>query len=192
MTDAYIRPSIPVSLAHRPTVGGLVAPWVNVTLADGGIDFRTTHHAKWVQAWTQGVCQTCGEPLRLRPVVFLGGPNQLATYFTEPPLHSWCAAYAEQACPMVAGRLPTYADREELAHGKRGQTCPDPGCDCGGWTPHPGGSTHYGAPAHEWWAVWAHDWTLAASPEGELLGGVPTGQVKRRLVSTPPQQEATP
>lgn len=181
-----VRPPIPVTLAHRPTIGGLVAPWVNVPLADGGVDFRTTHHTKWMQAWTQGICQTCGEPLKLRPVVFLGGPTQLDSYFTEPPLHSWCATYAEQACPMVAGRLATYAERPEITHGKRGKKCPDPGCDCGGWTPHPGGQTHYGAAAHEWWAVWAYDWTLAVSTEGQLLGGVPTGEAKRRLVSTPP------
>jgi hypothetical protein len=183
------RPAIPVALAHRPTVGGLVAPWVNVTLADGGVDFRVAHHSKWVTAWIRRICQTCGQPLT-QPVVFFGGPNQLETYFTEPPLHPWCARYAEQACPMVAGRMATYADRPELAHGKRGRRCPDPGCDCGGWTPHPGGTPHYGEPAHEWWAVWADDWALAKSPDGVLLGGVPIGERRRRLISTPPEVTA--
>jgi hypothetical protein len=186
------RPAVPVTLAHRPLVGGLVAPWVNVNLADGGVDFRSTHHTKWFQAWTEGICQTCGEPLLTRPVVFFGGPNQLTTYFTEPPLHPRCAAYAEQACPMIAGRRATYADRDELAYSKRGTTCPDPGCDCGGWTPHPGGQTHHGEPAHEWWAIWAADWAVAVNTEGELLGGVPTGISRRRLISTPPAEEGGP
>lgn len=180
-----LRPPIPVALAHRPTIGGLVAPWVNVPLADGGVDFRATHHSKWLRAWTEGICQTCGRSLTVRPVVFLGGRNEFAGYFGEPPLHPECAAYAQRACPMVAGRQAAYGDRPELAHGQRGKTCPDPGCDCGGWTPHPGGAPHYGDPAHEWWALWADGWNLAANPEGELLGGIPVGERRRRLISAP-------
>lgn len=186
MTGAEVRPPIPVALVHRPTIGGLVAPWVNVQLADGGIDFRTTHYKKWVQAWTEGICQTCGRPLR-RESVFFGGPNQLEHYFSEPPLHPECAAYAKQACPMVAGRMATYSDRPELANGPRGATCPEPGCDCGGWVPHDGGMAHPGAPAHEWWEVWATGWNFVITIERRFLGGVPTGVLRKRLISTPPE-----
>jgi hypothetical protein len=183
---AAIRPPIPGGLTHRPTTGGLVVPWVNVTLADGGVDFRTAHQSKWVRCWVEGLCQTCGEPLTLRPVVFFGGPNQVEKYFDEPPLHPWCAAYAQQACPMVAGRMATYADRDVISHGRRGKTCPEPGCDCGGWTPHDRTRpTSQGAPAHEWWAVWAMDWDLVVTPQRELLGGKPTEVRRRRLISKP-------
>lgn len=176
-------PPIPACLAHRPTVGGLVIPWVNVALADGGADFRSIHRTKWVRAWTAGICQSCGQPLG-SPVVLLGGPNQLDSYFDEPPLHPWCAAYAAKACPMVAGRLERYADRPHVSHGPRGQRCPEPGCDCGGWVPHTQGGSG-GDPAHQWWAVWCRSWTLAATPQGELLGGVPDGELCRRLISSP-------
>lgn len=179
---------IPAALAERPTVGGLACPWVNVTLADGGCDFRTTHQAKWMQCWQQGLCQTCGEPLAT-PQAFLGGPNQAAPggYFTEPPLHPWCAAYATRACPMVAGRMSHYAARQALADSKRGAKCPDPGCDCAGWVPHDpeNSSSHGGEPAHPWFAVWADGWSLAVTPEGRLLGGIPSGVRRTRQVSHP-------
>lgn len=179
--------TIPQALAHRPVIGGLVAPWVNVVLADGGVDFKVTHHSKWEQAWLAGICQTCGLELD-RPVVLLGGPNQLDTYFTEPPLHRWCAVYAQQACPMVAGQRATYAKAEPVANGKRGARCPDPRCDCGGWVPHePERSTsHAGEPAHAWYAVLTADWTVAVDTTGRVLGGVPTDVRRVRLISMPP------
>jgi hypothetical protein len=172
-----------MGLAHRPTTGGLVIPWVNVALADGGADFRSVHHSRWVRCWTQGICQSCGEALG-SPVVMLGGPNQLAGYFDEPPLHPWCASYATRACPMVAGRMPRYADRQHVSEGVRGRSCPEPGCDCAGWVPHTRGSAG-GEPAHEWWAVWCRSWSIAVTPERRLLGGVPADEVRRYLVSTP-------
>jgi hypothetical protein len=177
-------PPIPAALAHRPTVGGLVIPWANVALADGGVDFRSAHHSKWVRCWVHGICQTCGLPLDT-PVVLLGGPNQLDSYFDEPPLHPWCAAYVIKACPMVAGRQERYADRRHVSEGHRGKTCPEPGCQCGGWVPHTTADSA-GQPDHQWWAVWCRSWTLAATPQGRLLGGVPNGELRRRLVSTPP------
>jgi len=138
---------------------------------------------------TEGICQTCGEPLTTRPVVLLGGPNQLTGYFTEPPLHPVCASYAIQACPMVAGRQTHYADRPQLAHGPRGAVCPDPGCDCAGWVADDG-ETHYGAPAHEWWALWCTDWKIAIDKDGNLLGGVPIGERRRRLLTGAPIKRA--
>jgi hypothetical protein len=184
VTEPTATPPIPARLAYRPTVGEVVIPWVNVRLADGGVDFRTTHRRRWEQAWQQGVCQVCGTPLDVRPVVLLGGPNQIASYFTEPPLHPECARYAGQACPMVAGRMSAYPDRPLVSLGSRGTKCPEPGCDCSGWVPHPGtGANHGGEPAHDWWAVWCDNWNLAATPEGRLLGGVPVGERRRRLVS---------
>lgn len=189
MPDNEIRadvPPIPAALAHRPTVGALVKPWVNVELADGGVDFRSTHGARWKRCWQEGICQVCALPLIERPVVLLGGPNQLETYFTEPPLHPWCTAYVTRACPMVAGRMSHYPDRPKVAHGRRGGVCPVPGCDCGGWVPSEAFSgDHGGEPAHEWYAVWARSWTVAVSPDGRLLGGVPQGVHRTRVVSLP-------
>lgn len=185
MTDVVVPP-IPVTLMHRPTVGGLVKPYVNVELADGGVDFRSTHHKRWERCWREGICQVCALGLT-EPIVLLGGPLQLETYFSEPPLHPWCAGYASKACPMVAGRMSHYPERPKVSDGKRGKKCPLPGCDCQGWLPHPGqgNADHGGEPAHEWFAVWADAVTLAVNPHGRLLGGIPSGVRRTRQVSTP-------
>lgn len=146
---------IPATCADRPTIGGLVAPWVNLRLADGGVDFRSPHQATYERCWKEGLCQTCGNPTG-RPAVLFGGPNQLRSrHFDEPPLCGPCALYASQACPMVAGRMPYYADRERLAAGPRGHTCPDAGCPCGGFTDSdPNAHDASGEPAHAWYAVY--------------------------------------
>lgn len=149
-----IRPPVPVTCAHRPLIGGLVAPYVNATLADGGVDFRSPHNARYEECWKHSKCQTCGGYLGAKSVLF-GGPNQLRDrHFGEPPLCLPCAAYASRACPMVAGRMERYAIHATVSEGKRGHVCPD-GCGCPGWQPtDPSVPRHAGDPAHPWYAVY--------------------------------------
>lgn len=158
-------PPIPATCADRPTVGGLVAPFVNITLADGGVDFRSPHQATYERCWRENLCQTCGGPLG-DLAVFFGGPRQVRTRrFDEPPLCPACAVYASQACPMVAGRQSHYADRERLAEGKRGHVCPDASCGCGGFRDSdPDAHDSSGEPAHDWYAVYVRGgtWDLTA------------------------------
>jgi hypothetical protein len=151
-----MHPDIPLSLADRPTIGGLAIPYVNLRLADGGVDFRSPHHAKYEECWTRGLCQTCGGPIRGTVAVLFGGPNQLrGLHFDEPPLCAPCAVYASKACPMVAGRQERYADRDRVAEGRRGHVCPDEGCDCGGFRPaDPAAADSRGDPAHPWYACY--------------------------------------
>lgn len=148
------RPPIPASCAHRPTIGGLVAPVINLRLADGGVDFRSPRQATYARCWTRRLCQTCGNPLG-RPAVLFGGPNQLTSgHFDEPPLCPPCALYASRACPMVAGRQPFYADRARVSEGRRGKTCTDPACDCGGYLPSDLNAGDAGGdPAHAWYTL---------------------------------------
>lgn len=150
-----MRPPIPASCASRPVVGGLAAPYINVRLADGGVDFRTPHTAAFERCWTEQLCQACGNPLT-HPAVLFGGPNQLRRrHFDEPPLCAPCAVYASQACPMVAGRMPFYAARERVSEGARGHVCPDEGCSCGGFLPSdPDTYDASGEPAHPWFALY--------------------------------------
>lgn len=197
-------PPIPASCVDRPTIGGVVIPAVNTRLADGGVDFRTPHHTVYAQCWTDGLCQVCGQPITHRAVLF-GGPNQVgARRFDEPPLCVPCALYASQACPMVAGRTPFYADRRRLSDSTRGQTCLEPDCHCGGWTPtDPDVAGHPGDPAHPWFAVFidpgayavlVYDKTVRCSDRGcehvrrIVSGGQLTADpVKVMLVSAPGQ-----
>jgi hypothetical protein len=195
-------PAIPASCADRPTVGGIVAPFVNLRLADGGVDFRSPHHVKYERCWKEGLCQVCGQPTG-HPAVLFGGPNQLASrHFDEPPLCAPCALYASKACPMVAGQRSHYADRARLSEGQRGHTCPHAGCPCGGWTPSdPNQVDHGGDPAHPWYAVFinprsytvtAYKTTVRCSDKGcnhervLVNGGQLTGPpLKVVLVSAP-------
>ncbi len=156
-------PPIPATCAHRPTVGGLVAPFVNLRLADGGVDFRSPHTATYERCWLEGLCQTCGNPYGRLAVLF-GGPNQVRErHFDEPPLCMPCAVYASQACPMVAGRQSHYANRARVAEGKRGHVCPDIGCPCGGFVASdPNAHDASGEPAHPWYALYVRpgSWQL--------------------------------
>lgn len=159
-------------MAGRPVVGGRAVPWVNLMLRDGGADFRGTHRSKVERCWREGLCQACGQPLT-SPAVLLCGPRQRDEgVFDEPPLHPECARYAMAACPMVAGQRSHYAAAPNVSHGPRGQACPDPDCDCGGWVPS-GGQPAAGDPAHPWFAVWIRGLdALAVTPDGQLHGGV--------------------
>jgi hypothetical protein len=162
-----IRPPIPLSCARRPVVGGLPAPFVNARLADGGVDFRTPHTARYEECLRRGLCQTCGGPLGPRAVIF-GGPNQLRSrQFDEPPLCPPCAVYASRACPMVAGRAERYAASPPVSDGKRGHACAlESGCDCGGWVPtDPSDRDRGGEPAHAFYALYTRTgaWQLTGS-----------------------------
>ncbi|MGW3346775.1 hypothetical protein ACWDA3_25980 [Nonomuraea rubra] len=193
-------PPIPVRLRNRPTTGGLVRPWGNNELADGGVDFRGLNGTRWRQAWMERLCQVCGKPHESL-MVFLGGPNQIRAggYFDEPPIHPECAIYVREACPMVAGRMTHYRSGPSLSEGRRGQTCIEPGCACGGYRPSeqvladdgsvtarladaPGPA---GSPAHAWYAVYARGYRIAVDPENRLRGGVPVDVVRTRQISTP-------
>lgn len=166
-------------------------PWVNVQLADGGVDFRSRHDSRAQTCWREGVCQVCSIRLK-RPIVLIGGPSHVASLqFDEPPLHPECAAYVSHACPMIAGRLDYFADREPISAGHRGDACSVPGCDCGGWVPTPGASASQpgGRRAHDWYAVYVSGYACAVSsahPDSVHSGLVAPSQVLAvRHISTP-------
>lgn len=151
-----LKPPIPLSLADRPVSGGLAVPWVNVSLADGGADFRSTHYARFEQAWTQCRCQSCGSLARPLAVLVCGPRQILTSRFDEPPACPPCALYASRACPMVSGRVVTYPARRRVSEDHRGEACPDPDCHCGGWrASDPEHSADQGGqPALPWYACW--------------------------------------
>jgi hypothetical protein len=186
--NSATTPPIPARCAKRPTVGGRVIPWINVRLGDGGVDFRSQHTTRLRAALHERRCQVCSEPLT-SPIVLLGGPTQLQQLlFDEPPLHPECAVYTSHACPVVAGDVTSLPTGHRLADGRRGQRCFVEGCDCGGWVPTPG-SAERGHPTepHSWFAVYATSFSVAVSPEGDVLGALlmPEQVRKVRLVSRP-------
>lgn len=187
---AAARPAIPATCESRPIIGGLVIPWINVQLADGGVDFRAQHDSRAQRCYLEGLCQVCSTPIERPPFVLIGGPRQLtALQFEEPPLHPECAAYVTHACPMVAGRMLRFADRDPISESHRGTACPDPECDCGGWVPTPGAADRElnGRPAHDWYAVYATTYAFGATPDGQAHSALLSPDHVRavRHVSTP-------
>jgi hypothetical protein len=153
---------IPATAAHRPTIGGAVIPYINVRLADGGVDFRSHHTARSTACYTGQRCQLCGNPLR-QPIVFLASADALrALQFDEPPLHPECARYVTKVCPVVAGRRTHHAAGPPLAARHRGQTCPEPDCDCGGWVQKPDAYDGPPRPALPWFAVYVNHYEPAS------------------------------
>jgi hypothetical protein len=160
------RPPIPLSLKDRPVRGGISMPWANVELADGGVDFRTAHHARYAQCWESCLCQSCGKSTG-DPAVLVCGPRQILNRrFDEPPLCPPCALYASRACPMVNGRTEVYPERPRVVEGHRGGKCTRPGCGCGGWveTDPEHSASQGGQAALPWYACWIHpaDYTVTA------------------------------
>ncbi|MCV7208364.1 hypothetical protein [Mycolicibacterium canariasense] len=183
---------IPVTCAGRPTTGaGFVVPWANVQLADGGVDFRSQHQTKVQRCWLEGRCQLCGKQIWPPPLVFFGGPRQVAALtFDEPPMHPQCARYASQVCPMVAGRMDHYRTGDTVTAGARGATCSTPGCDCGGWVRTPGLNVGEGGdPAHDWYAVYASNFALGVAtgrPDRVQAGVIdPADVLVVRQISSP-------
>jgi len=157
MDATETRPPIPASLKDRPVVGGLAMPWANVELADGGVDFRSPHHARYEICWRESRCQSCGRPTG-DPAVLVCGPRQvLSLRFDEPPVCPPCALYVSRACPFVSGRAVTYPDRPRVSEGHRGGKCPE-GCGCGGWqvTDPEHSADQGGQPNLPWYACWIH------------------------------------
>jgi hypothetical protein len=166
MTETETRPPIPASLTSRPVRGGLAMPWANAELADGGVDFRSPHYARFAAAWTKCLCQSCGNPAG-DPAVLICGPRQiLHRKYDEPPLCPPCALYVTRACPVVNGRTEVYPSRLRLTEGHRGKKCAEPGCDCGGWrvTGPEHSADQGGQPVLPWYACWIHpaDFTVTA------------------------------
>jgi hypothetical protein len=179
---------IPARCSDRPTIGGRVIPWINVRLADGGVDFRAQHTSRLRAALTEWRCQVCSQPLTF-PIVLLGGPTALKQLlFDEPPLHAECAVYTSRACPVVAGEATRLPSGRKLSEGHRGERCPVEGCDCGGWIPTPGDvERKHPTEPHAWFAVYATGFNIAVSPTGDLLGALLLPRQIRtvRLVSRP-------
>lgn len=164
MTDIDVRPPIPASLAHRPVRGGLAIPFVNVELADGIADFRSTHRKRTEYCWRNCACQSCGNPASPNAVLVCGPRQILSGHYDEAPACPPCALYASRACPVVAGRVVTYPDRPKVSDGHRGRKCGKPGCECAGWLNiDPEHSADMGGqPVLPWYAAWIrpHAYTL--------------------------------
>ena len=163
-------PSIPMQLAGRPTLGGLVVPWTTGRTPDGRYRFGAVDLDRHNQAMNNQLCQTCGAALeqtcdavREDRIVFAMRDSDLRTLTShEPGMHPVCAAYAATACPMLAGRMDHYR-----ATSLAGQLA-DLGIAFSG---DPTGA-RAGATAEGWQLVWASGYRVYTHPHTNMLAAM--------------------
>ena len=154
-----MSPPIPARLAGRPTVGGLVVPWVSVVLVDGTPVLGNLHGSRADRCFLEKLCQICGDKLDHPIVLFSPASSHAKDQTPEPPMHPECAAYSAKACPMVNGCMTHWRAAARAA----GKPCPDPGCDCAGWVDADDGP-EAGRPAEPWFAVWVAEYDVGVDP----------------------------
>lgn len=169
-------PPIPVRLADRPTVGGLVVPWISVQHRDGRAALGAVHGSRVDTCLMGRRCQTCGGLLGDRLVLFARPRDFARGYVAEPGMHPDCAAYSAKACPMVNGSMGRY---RASRHNVEGKPCGEQGCDCPGWVSADNQDARLAGGAEAWFAVWLRlsDYGLATDEKGALLG-IAVTQVK--------------
>ncbi|WP_117214052.1 hypothetical protein [Allorhizocola rhizosphaerae] len=155
-------PNIPLRLAGRPTLGGLVVPWTTGRTPDGRYRFGAVDLDRHNQAMTDRLCQTCGTPLEDRIVFALRDSDLRALTSHEPGMHPVCSAYAATACPMIAGRMQHYR-----AASLAGQLA-DLGIAFQG---DPTGA-RAGATAEAWQLVWVSGYHLYTHPHTKMLAAM--------------------
>lgn len=179
----------PPRLANRPIQGGRFVPWVALELPDGTYDLRACERPRVELCFVDGMCQVCGQRLGV-PVVFFAGHDQLDDLLVDaPPVHPECAAYSAQACPMLAGRLTTYATQPTRA--ERSTECPTPGCTCGGYVNH-GDPARAGTRAPRWFTVWCGAYDVVIDPDTQRVWGAQIPKPLKIRAVMPARLEASP
>ncbi len=177
---------IPQRCASRPTLGGLVVPYISL-VAEGRAHLGGTHGKRVAECVANYLCQVCGQPLGDPPYLFLATQAMIEEGFSsEPALHPECAAYSVKACPMVAGRMSAY---NQHPHDVTGAPCNEPGCDCGGWASD---QSHVaGKPAEAWFRVWVSTYAIGVKEAGPVTVGNVTGCVfKGQIIRVRPAAPA--
>jgi len=147
-------PPIPVRLAHRPTIGGLVVPFISPRTHDGRYLFGGVDPLRQWQCLTGRRCSVCGRPLVEQPgdrLILLMRLSDLPHRRTgEPGLDPVCAAYTQAACPMIAGRLTHYRSTPMRLGA--------------GMAPAADEAARLGAAAEPWFAVWLTRYDTVIDP----------------------------
>ncbi|MCK2240028.1 MULTISPECIES: hypothetical protein [unclassified Crossiella] len=165
-------PAIPAWLAHRPTVGGVVVPWITPRTADGRYLLGMLEQTLAEEAIRRRLCGVCGLPLTGQPLVLLMRMSDLPSRCTnEPALHPQCAAYTAAACPMVSGRLTHYRSLPPKLDAHR--------------TLDPQSVHRQGAPAEPWFAVWVKEYRVVTFHGNLAASYAEHGPLRIRGISAP-------
>jgi hypothetical protein len=166
--DSFTPPPIPVHLAGFPTIGGLVVPYTTLRHRGGRAALGLVDGDRADRCLRDCLCGVCGQPLSGRMVFLMRASDLVRKYSVEPAMCPPCAAYARQACPMIAGFMRQYRNGVNPLATRR---CDDELCPCRGWSAPGGPSARFGAPADRWYALWATQYRLSRDPDGRLAAG---------------------
>ncbi|MFJ7416452.1 cell envelope biogenesis protein OmpA [Streptomyces sp. NPDC098077] len=101
------QPPVPMRCAGRPTLGGLVIPWITLH-AGGRYLFGALDKDRRDRALVERRCQVCGQSLDERICLAVRPADVHAGYTAEPGMHPECLAYSVRACPMLSGETTRY------------------------------------------------------------------------------------
>jgi hypothetical protein len=144
------KPPVPVHLAGRPTVGGLVVPVITPRTLDGTYLFGKLADLTQQRCLRQYQCGVCATPLPGKAVLFARRSDLFWQCTSEPAVCPPCAAYSTHACPMLAGHMARY----RASHHPALAGIPIP----------PGEDLRLGAPAEAWYAVWIRGYAVLDHP----------------------------
>jgi hypothetical protein len=172
-------PDIPLQLADRPTLGGLVVPWITARTPDGRYRFGSIDADRHARAFADRLCQTCGTGLGERLVFAMRDSDLRLMLSPEPGMHPVCVAYSA-ACPMLAGRMTHYRATALLPAQLAGLRDIEVHGDPADLRP--------GAAAERWHLAWVGEYRTITHPHtGQPAAMVLPEQILRiRLIATPP------
>jgi hypothetical protein len=158
---------VPAHLAEAPQLGGLVVPFTTLRHLNGTAAFGFVDATRVEACLRNQWCGICGAPVSGK-LVFLMRPGDLARACSvEPGMCPPCAAYAQRACPMVAGKMDAYRTSVPQFADRR---CGDGRCHCRYWV-RDKSPARLGAPSEAWHALWTYNYNLIGDPEGRLAAG---------------------
>jgi hypothetical protein len=172
----FIPPPIPLHLVSFPTTGGLVIPFITLQHRNGKAALGLVDANRIELCLRERRCSVCGSIVADRMVFLMRRIDLARKCSTEPPLCPPCAAYTQQACPMITGHMAHYqASVSPFA----ARTCGDPQCQCALWAPPDDKATRLGAPADQWFALWTLQYSLIRDDAGRLAADFAGLQVLR-------------
>ncbi|MFJ6138898.1 cell envelope biogenesis protein OmpA [Kitasatospora sp. NPDC092286] len=98
---------VPIRCAGRPTLGGLVVPWITLH-AGGRYLFGALDKDRRERALAERRCQVCGQSFDERICLAVRPADIRVGYTGEPGMHPECLAYSVRACPMLSGEATRY------------------------------------------------------------------------------------
>ena len=164
--EPFKLPPIPVHLAQFPTIGGLVVPFTTLQHQNGKAALGLVDFSRNEFCLREKRCGVCCRTLDGRMVFLMRGSDLTRKHSVEPGLCPPCAAYTQQACPMVSGYMAYY--RQSVAPFVT-RRCDDEQCLCRVWAPADDQSARLGAPAEKWYALWTLQYRLAHHTDGRLV-----------------------